>query len=152
MTRHGFTLIETVVTIGVAGILLAVVLFSLNPIKLLEEARNTKRKSHVALLVSAIADHAKEEGQDLLFSIPLAPASAIEICGDVKTGSCTSMLDMSALIGTYLVEVPIDPTVEDDDTYKEHSRYFAVRSSQNRITVSAPDTEPLGVEDIVASR
>ena len=88
-------------------------------------------------LADAIAEYSRDEGMEIIALIPTSPSS-IEICGDSATGSCTTLLDLRALLGTYLQEVPVDPKTDND----EHSRYFVERLSSGHLRYTAPDREP----------
>ena len=98
------------------------------------------------LLVSATRD---DQNRLLFQRIPTA--SSIEICGDYRTGSCVNLFDVRELVENYILDVPVDPLSEDPDIINEHSRYFIIRTSQ-RFTITAPDTEPVGSEDLDVTR
>jgi len=129
-----------------------IVILALNPKKQFEKMRNEQRRGDVAHLADAISSYSREKNSELLLSIPQSPASPIEICGDSTPGGCTGLLDLRVLIPVYLDELPLDPLASDPDTFIENSRYFISRSSSDRITVSAYDTEPVGSEDIAVTR
>ena len=150
--RRGFLLLELVPTLTVVVFMLTIVILALNPFEQFEKARNAKRKQAISLIADAIMEHAKDNGDFFILNIPREPASSIEICSNITTGSCSSLLDLRPLIGTYLDEVPIDPKSSDSDRYNEHSRYFIVRTPDENIKISAPDTEGEGAEDIVVTR
>ena len=149
--RHGFfTLLELGPVVVVIAVLAVIVLIALNPKKQFEEIRNATRRQDVALLADAVASYAQVAGAggSFLQSIPL---SATEICGDTVTGSCTNLFSIAVLLPKYLEEAPMDPLSKDTDVPNEHSRYFIARSTENRITVSAPDREG-GIPEISVTR
>jgi type II secretory pathway pseudopilin PulG len=150
--KGGFFLLELIPTLTVVAFMLTIVILAINPFKQFQKVRNTSRKHDVSQIADAIVEHSRDNGRSLILNIPREPAVAVEICGDIETGSCTNLLDLSPLIGTYLDEVPIDPRSSDPDRFNEHSRYFIVRTQSEHIVVSAPDTEPEGDEDIAVTR
>jgi prepilin-type N-terminal cleavage/methylation domain-containing protein len=50
----GFTLVELIIVIAIIGILVTAVLFTINPLKVLSDSRNTTRKQDVLNLTKAI--------------------------------------------------------------------------------------------------
>jgi type II secretory pathway pseudopilin PulG len=150
--REGFTLLEIVPVLSLAVALLTFTILALAPSKQYGGARNTTRKHDLALIADAIISYTNDNDRGLFLRIPTD--NLIEICGDSFTGACDGLLNINALVGTHLQAIPIDPGLSDEDDpdgIHEHSRYFIVRSG-NRITISAPDTEPLGLPDITISR
>jgi prepilin-type N-terminal cleavage/methylation domain-containing protein len=147
--RKGFTLLEIVPVLTIVAFLATIVILSLNPKKQFLEARNSARKNDIAHIADAIAEYSRDKSTDLLMSIPTG--SAQELCADLLTGSCSLMVNLRDLYDLYLEDVPVDPLSEDPDSINEHSRYFIIRRG-NRITISAPDTEPAGAEDLTVSR
>ena len=125
--------------VSVLAVLLLVVIVALRPVANMQKSRNEVRRMDLVHLADAIAEYSRDEGMEIIALIPTSPSS-IEICGDSATGSCTTLLDLRALLGTYLQEVPVDPKTDND----EHSRYFVERLSTGHLRLSAPDTEPSG--------
>ena len=134
--------------LSIALVLLVITILALNPKKQYADARNTTRNHDIALIADAIASYTNDYGKGLFYRIPTT--GSIEICGDALTKNCDNLLDISRLLGTYLQVVPLDPNVESDG-FTPNSRYFVERAG-NHITVTAPDTEPIGSEDISYSR
>ena len=153
--RSGFSILELLLAVVILGVLGSIVLFMLNAPQRFLETRNSLRRSHVAALADAISRYTEEEGRTLFLSLPLAPQAPVEICGDLLTGSCTGLLNLSPLLPEYLDAVPMDPQAEsipDEDSPKEHTRYFIFRHAANRFTLFASDTEPAGSTDIEVQR
>ena len=147
MYRRGFTLLEIVPVLSIVAFLATVVILALNPAKQYQEARNVIREQDVTLIADAIASYTKDYGTSLFYSIPTATSK--EICGDTSpTRVCLGLLDLNTLNGTYLDGVPTDPLV---DKGSVKSGYFVIRSG-SRFTVSAPNTEPAGAEDLSVTR
>lgn len=137
----GFSMLELMFVLTIAIIVLLIVILYLNPALWFQTARNTHRQQDITFIADALIENAQDNGQSFLWNLPVPPDSAIEICGDALTGSCTNLLNLAPLIGIYIDTVPIDPNSEDSDAHNEHSRYFVIRDANNRITVSAPDAE-----------
>lgn len=151
--RRGFSLLEIVPVITIAAILFTVVIIALNPFRNYEKVRNLERQTETAAIADAIVTYSNTVNRSLLLSIPLAPASPVEACGDAATGSCNHLFSLSVLRERNLVPaIPLDPLSEDPDYPNEHTRYFLRRPSAGRVTVSAPDTEPEGAAEIAATR
>ncbi|MDP6576054.1 MAG: hypothetical protein QF755_06235 [Candidatus Peribacteraceae bacterium] len=75
-------------------------------------------------------------------AIPAAPAAAKPVClGTVVAAACTdapaSGVDLSDLIGTYIVAVPADPQNVDASV----TGYTIVQDANGRVTVAAPSAE-----------
>lgn len=60
--KNGFTLIELLVVIVVIGVLVAVVIFVINPERLRERARDGVRRSNLIKIITAINAHYAAEG------------------------------------------------------------------------------------------
>lgn len=151
-SRPGFFLLEIIPVLTIAAILFTVVIIALNPFRNYEKVRNLERQTETAVLADAIITYATTVNRSLLLSIPLAPALAIEICGDTVTGNCAGRFNLSPLLGGLLSEIPHDPSAPDTSAFGASTRYFLRRPSAGRVTVSAPDTEPEGAAEIAATR
>lgn len=135
--RRAFTLLEIMPVVSVLAVLLLIILIALRPVANVQKSRNEVRRMDLAHIADAIVEHSRDEGMDIIALIPSTP-SAIEICADAETGSCSTLLDLTALLGTYLREVPADPKA----SAPSHSRYFVERLKSGRLRFSAPDREP----------
>ena len=146
-----FTLLEIVPVVSVIAVLIVIAMTALRPILNFQKSRNEIRRADLASIADGVSEYLRDEGESFFISVPTAPAS-IEICADVKTGSCTNLLSLQPLLGEYLAEIPTDPHSEDGDDFNEHSRYFVERTSGGRLRFFAPDTEPQGAMDIAIER
>jgi len=132
--KKGFTLIETLITIGLIAFLASIVIIAINPARQFAQARNAKRRADVVTILDAIYENMAENGE---WSCPVAiptTTSTIASSGGVDLCDC--------LVPTYVAEMPYDPSTgsyTDCDNYD--TKYQIVKSSANRITVSAPDAE-----------
>ncbi len=136
--RNGFTLIELLIVIGIIAILAAVVIVAVNPSRQFGQANNTQRESNVNAILSAIGQYQIENGGNLPSSIT---TTETEIC-ETGASSCTGLIDLSVLTnsGTYLNEIPVDPSCP-DDCVTNGVGYTVLEESNGRVTVSAPDAE-----------
>ncbi|MDD5623473.1 MAG: prepilin-type N-terminal cleavage/methylation domain-containing protein [Candidatus Peribacteraceae bacterium] len=112
LRRPAFTLLELLLVLGVLGVLAAIVLIAINPTKQLESARSTGRSVSVRELENAIVQYLIDG--NTLSDIPAIKSQAKDVCQDtVRGAACTdppvSGYDLSALIPSYLVDIPIDP-------------------------------------------
>lgn len=141
-SQRAFTLLEIMPVVSIAAVLVLVATFALRPVINFQRSRNQVRLANLGLIGDAIADHARDTEGSIVGLIPRAPDS-IEICSDVRTGSCTSLLSLSPLIGEYLHTIPRDPRVADDnDNPPEHSGYFIEITTEGRFRLFAPESEP----------
>lgn len=139
--RHGFTLIETLLVIGILSILASVVIVAINPVKQLADARDSERTSDVYTIMNAVYQYAADNDG----SFPsAATTTAREICG-VESESCTGLADLSVLTDdeAYLVSIPTDPLcgVEDGYCVTNGTGYTIQKTTHGRITVSSPNAE-----------
>jgi len=142
MKKNGFTLIEILLVIGLIAILAAIVIVAINPARQFGQARDAQRHSDVNAILNAIHQYAVDNTGTFPSAIPTSSncetnASA-EICQTVPT-SCTGLVNLSVLTNSeiYLVTMPTDPV----GATTNGVGYHVVKSSNNRITVCAPDYE-----------
>lgn len=139
--KRGFTLIELLVVIGILAVLLAIVLIAINPARQFSQANNTKRASDVNAILNAIDQYAADNHGTLPGTIPTTAA---------EIGNGVGQVDICApLVSLYLAALPVDPLTNNGTPITETdcanpyvTGYEVVRSAtNNRITVSAPDSE-----------
>lgn len=146
--ERGFTLIEILVVIGILAVLLSITLIAINPAKQFSQANNTKRKSDVNAILNAVNQYAVDHKGNLsAIGIPDSNAGPKVIGSDTAGGELDFCPD---IVPTYIAEMPIDPTTGDWTSCQDYnSGYTIVRSvTDNRITVSAPDTEIPPADDV----
>jgi len=136
--------------ISVVLVLVVIATIALRPVLNFQKARNQVRLGDLGLISDAVASHAQDEGNTILSRIPMTPES-IEICSDVRTGSCTGLLSLTPLLGIYLHEVPQDPNIGGGDP-AEHSGYFVEMTLEGRFRFFAPHTEPPGADPVETVR
>lgn len=132
-SRSGFTLIELLLVIGIIAVLAAIVIVAINPTKQLGDARDAQRRSDVNTILNAVYQYAIDNNGTVPGGIT---TTATEICR-TGAGSCAGLVDLDVLTGSYVVSIPVDPQA----TNANSTEYTIVRDANNRITVSAPNTE-----------
>jgi prepilin-type N-terminal cleavage/methylation domain-containing protein len=139
----GFTLIELLVVIGILAVLLAIVLIAINPARQFAQANNTQRKSDVNAILNAVHQYMADNNGT-------APTGISSTATNIGSGTGNVNL-CTALVTTYIADLPLDPTDGDEDpansvcsasgaTYST-GYTISISSTDNRITVSAPNAE-----------
>ena len=138
-TRKAFTLIELLLVIGIIAILASIVIVAINPTKQLGDARNAQRRSDVNTVLNAVYQYAIDNNGTLPGAIPSGTAKPVCL-GTVTGTACTDTaagVDLSDLIGTYIVAIPADPQNTDTSV----TGYTIVQDANGRVTVAAPSAE-----------
>jgi prepilin-type N-terminal cleavage/methylation domain-containing protein len=159
--NKGFTLIELLVVIGILAILLAITLIAINPGRQFEQARNTQRSSDVNSMLNAVGQYIVDQGNTIDTIIPATCTQAAPcIIGEAGVGNafCTE------LAPSYIAAIPVDPQTNNGDPIEAtactagsawDTGYTVYRGADSRVTVSAPDTEPVTpaiTDDITVTR
>ena len=92
------------------------------------EQRNKLRRSDVNTLLNAVYQYYIDNNQQMPGGISETPT---EVCR--TGGNCDGLIDLSVLIGKYVVEIPVDPMEKDPN----QAGYSIVRNAEGRITVSS---------------
>ena len=127
----GFTLIELLVVIGILAILLSIVLIAVNPARQFGMANDTKRRSDIAQILSAIGQYSAEKHGVLPAEITTTAQEISNAAADI----CTD------LVPDYIPALPSDPQTDggvqitDCSTYT--TGYNVEMDTDNRVTVSA---------------
>ena len=134
----GFTLIELLVSMGIITTLIAIVLVAINPARQFALSNNTKRRSDVVAILSAIQQY-------IVANRGVAP---VGISTSVLTIEKSGGVDLCALlVTTYIAALPVDPltnsgTSVTDCTSAYNTNYTIIKSAiDSRLTVSAPAAE-----------
>jgi prepilin-type N-terminal cleavage/methylation domain-containing protein len=150
--NHGFTLLEILLVVGIIAILAGIVIVALNPTKQFAAVRNTQRKMNLAEINKALQQYYIDYSR-----YPASvPTSLTEIC-NTGTGTtthsvnCTGLIDLSALVPTYLVAIPVDPQGStlaflDSIIPKVYATtngtgYQVMKDSANKVVLNAPQAE-----------
>lgn len=161
----GFTLIELLVVIGILGILLAIVLIAINPAAQFAQANNTARTNDVNTILNAIHQYgADKKGVLAALSIPdgTPPVDGTGhlLVQDANPNAqiSTAGANMCAVLSPdYVSLFPVDPDIDNttgasgtnngvavaDCTQQGgyFTGYYAVKDTNGRITVWAPNSE-----------
>ncbi len=139
-------MLEILLVVGAIGILAGIVILALNPTKQLGDTRNAKRRADVNTVVNAIYQYAIDNNGTMPGSIDSNPDSAQVLgtdlggcntsCSAVTTvASCVSLT--AALVPTYIVGIPYDPSSGSDD----NTDYYVNKDANGRITVGSCNPE-----------
>ncbi len=138
--NKGFTLIELLVVIAILSILLVIVLVAINPAKQTRDARNSKRRADVLIILSAVNQYFIDNNSNgFPPNTPAAGAPAKVIgSGGGQSDICSS------LVSTFIAALPLDPDTGGDSTGcgTYNTEYtISVSATNDRVTISAPNTE-----------
>ncbi|MFH0874209.1 MAG: type II secretion system protein [Candidatus Komeilibacteria bacterium] len=147
-----FTLVEILVTIGVAAVLAVVLFYLLNPSKRIGQGGDARRITDLQTIVHALelytADHRVLPWQ--IAAAAIAPGQKYVLCSAPALLSCSGqsndclVITDTNFIGPYLAALPIDPA----RTAVTDTGYYVARSATNTLVVgacSAYGDSPLGV-------
>jgi len=140
--KKGFTLIEILLVIAAIAILAGIIIVAINPGRQLAQTRNAERRDEVKTILNAVYQYMIDNNGAPPDTIPLlgicASPDTNEICR--ANANCANLVSLSVLTAgeRYLPSIPIDPS---SPTLSNGAGYHIVKSSNNRITVCAPDAE-----------
>lgn len=146
MKPSGFTLVELIVTIGLIGILFAVVLIAIDPAQRFAEARNATRHADVTSILSAVIQYQHANRGNWPSGLDALPGSG-QVLGTNAAGcstTCTATrtesacLDLtSTLVDLYLAEIPADSGTGTSG----NTDYFIDKTTRGLLVVGACDPE-----------
>ena len=137
-TSQGFTLIETMLTVTLIGMMATTALVAINPQRQIMNARNTARQSDIATILSTI-------NQYIIESAGTRPAgiTGVEtyIC-KTTASDCTGLVNLHELTdyNLYLSLIPVDPLATSSSNSAGYT-IFADPFNNNAITLRAPLAE-----------
>lgn len=136
--RRGFTLIELLLVIGIIAILASIVIVAINPTKQLGDARDAQRRSDVNTILNAVYQYAIDNNGNLPSDIPEGTDPETDSDQICATGQTCGGVSLDVLTGSYLVSIPLDPSVASSSS---GTNYYIMQDANGRITVSAPGAE-----------
>lgn len=103
----------------------------------LSDARDAQRRSDVNTILNAIYQYAIDNNGTIPSDIPTGAVK--EICNS-RASSCGDRVNLNVLTGSYIVQIPLDPSIEDSITSKG-TGYWVMMDSNGRLTVTAKNAE-----------
>lgn len=154
--QKGFTLIELLVVIGILAVLLAITLIAINPGRQFSQANNTQRASDVNAILNAVHQYMVDSKGVLPPGLVSGDVNKPISTDDGTPPAETGLAFCNALAPTYIAALPRDPQLAGswtDCTAYASNYTISVSATNNRITVTAPDTEiPPATIDISVTR
>lgn len=146
---RGFTLVEVLIFVAILSMLAAVVLVAVNPTKNFGVARDAQRRSDLNAILDAVFQFFVKY-ERLPSGIPAGTAREICRAPDYTGDFCFNAADLIELTDENLLNrLPVDPQAPETGT---GTRYWIVRDSFSRVTVTAPFAEQVGSGGITLSR
>jgi len=141
--NKGFTLLEILLVITLIGILIGILLVSVNPNRQLAQARNLSRKSHITDIHTALEAHSIRNSGTILSTVT---TTYQDICDTgtrtatdalPNTNYCNGKLDLRVLVPTYINSIPKD----NQETVSGNTGYQVAKTPNNQISVRATRAE-----------
>ena len=137
----GFTLIETLLVMGILALLLSIAIVAINPARQFALANNTKRSSDVGSILNAIQQYMVDNLGNMPVGMPAGGAGTRVIASGAGNADLCS-----SLVSKYLAALPTDPSATNSAPIINCSSYntgyvASVSASDNRITISAPNAQ-----------
>lgn len=109
-SRHGFTILELILVVGMLAIIAAIVITAINPTSQLSATRDTKRVQEIRELKNALEQYIIDGNS--VAGVPTGITNAEEICqNSVSEAGCTGTgFYLGFLTPNYIVDIPNDPT------------------------------------------
>ncbi len=147
MKRSGFTLIELLLVIGIIAILASIVIVAINPTKQLADARDAQRRSDVNTILNAVYQYAIDNNGNLPTCITTTGKGVCTGGSDCAaynpgtSGGPAAGCNLDVLTGSYLVNIPTDPSGAPGGDSVEYAGYDIIKDPNGRVTVSSPEAE-----------
>ena len=156
--KKGFTLLEILLVVGIIAILAGIVIVAINPSRQLATVRNTQRLSDLKQIYNAMTQYYIDHNA---YPASSTFSALTEICNtgansaattSIDGTSCGSLANLSLLVPTYLVAIPVDPTATSTVGLLNHliptayasplgTGYKIMIDPNNKVALSAPIAE-----------
>ena len=131
----GFTLIELIVSVSIAALVGAAILYFLNPPQQLALARNNQRTSHINIIASAVRERIIDHHGVFQTDCPSGPLPT----STTQMGSGSGNYDIEpCLVPVYLTVMPLDPA---NGTSSATGYSVLYNTTTTQVIVSAPNAE-----------
>jgi prepilin-type N-terminal cleavage/methylation domain-containing protein len=135
----GFTLIEILIVIGLIAILSAIVLVAVNPAQQFKKANDAQRASNINAILNAVGQYTVDNKG----ALPGGITTTAQNLSDAGADICND------LVPEFLAALPADPGETDQSIDKDECEpadnydtgYSISKDADNRVTITAPDTE-----------
>lgn len=133
--RSRFSLIELLLVIATIAVFAAVIMIGVDPNKELGEARDAQRLKDIQIILDAVYRYSVEHKGSLPDTITTIET---DICRSGVNVDCSTegLVNLNMLTGSYIVAIPADPKGATPT-----STHYRIVKSEDRVTVSAPDSE-----------
>jgi prepilin-type N-terminal cleavage/methylation domain-containing protein len=131
--KRGFTLLEILLVIAAIGILAAIVIVAINPLRQLGQARNAGRASDIRTIQQSLEQYSLFTG-----AYPIGITEDFQEVCRTDAVSCTGLLDLSVLVPDYVARLPIDPQVSNPNGTGYE---VAINPINNEVSVRSPLVE-----------
>ncbi|OHB21907.1 MAG: hypothetical protein A2939_01400 [Parcubacteria group bacterium RIFCSPLOWO2_01_FULL_48_18] len=139
----GFTVLEFLIVVAIAGLLAAIMILILDPVRLTAEVRNRQRETDVNAIVNLIYRNISDNHGAFSCAAGVIPTSTRNMSdnnpavGDYDIAGC--------LVPKYISSLPFDPSASSAQ-YASTTNYdlqYSIQQSTTtgRITISAPNVE-----------
>lgn len=132
---QGFTLLKIILVAAAMAILAGIVILTVNPNAQLSDTKNAQRRVDINIILNAVYKYSVDNNGAIPAGVT---SSSTEICKD--GGTCTGLVNLGVLITNekYLTSMPVDPA---GAISTNGTGYYISKSTNGRITVSAPQAE-----------
>ena len=138
--RGGFTLIETIVALGIVVIMAVVIIVALNPARQFAKSRNTQRWSDVNVILNAVGQNTFDNRGTFSCASGGIPTTTTRMASSSPNYNIAP-----CLITTYLNALPFDPSTSGakwGSVTNYDTAYNIIRNATTgRVTISAPAAE-----------
>ena len=145
-------MLEILLVVGIIAILAGIVIIAINPARQLAQTRNTQRLSDIKQINNALIQYYIDNNE---YPANASTTALVEICDTGAASStehglpCTGLTDLSILVPTYVVSMPVDPQGELAFFDKLITRVFATDGGtgykgmieNDKVVLTSPNAE-----------